>query len=390
MSTHTITMSAQEFMAEAGRRTGITALKDADIEESLTRLLVSLNTEAQLSEAGAFGIQRLILRVLGNRLRMLRDLRRYPEIHDQQIVRPLIVAPGPRSGSTKLHKLLAAGGDFLYLTCWQGLNPALFTGDPAEDPAPRISDADGYARWFSEHSPRSKLIHEYSTLEPEEENLILEHRLNGVFMMPFLFVPGYMTWYTATFDFTEDLKYVKQVIQYLQWQFHRGDTRPWLLKNPMYIGREDKILEVFPDASIVTMHRDPVSVVSSGNSLQTYFRQAYSDADYRAGMGLELTEGIGGAWATHMAVRDRHPEIRYHDIGYTELTQHIEVVIRRLYAHIGLPLKERSLAAMLRWERDNRIHKHGAHTHGLEGHGASAEFIREKFKPYIDRFKAYF
>lgn len=60
-----------------------------------------------------------LLRLLCNRLRMLRDFRAYPEIDDETIVPPLILSGGARTGSTKLHKLLAATGDFNYMTFWQ-------------------------------------------------------------------------------------------------------------------------------------------------------------------------------------------------------------------------------------------------------------------------------
>jgi hypothetical protein len=143
---HQIKLSTIQLMRSAREQCGLDEVIDTAIEEPLARLLQSLNDEAQLTEAGAAAMERHILRVLRNRLRMQRDFRRHPEINEQLIVRPLILTGGPRSGSTKLHKMLAASGDFIVLPCWQGISPALHTGERTEDPAARIHEADDRVR----------------------------------------------------------------------------------------------------------------------------------------------------------------------------------------------------------------------------------------------------
>jgi hypothetical protein len=384
-----IEVSALELMSRAQATAGV-GIDDASIREPLERLLRSLNEEARLSEAGARGMERHILRVLANRLRMERDFRAHPEIESRRIVRPLIICGGPRAGSTKLHKLLAASGDFRYLRCWQGINFARFEAGREEDTAARIEDAEERIRWFNERAPQSKLIHEFSTFEPEEENLIYEHRFYGPYLSPFVQVPGYIRWYMANIDFREELKYLERVLKYLEWQFFDDDPRPWLLKNPGYIGYEPLILEVFPDATLATTHRDPVSVVSSGTSLNTRFHEAYSDADYRAIMGTFVMQGIAGSWRSHMNVRDAHPRLSILDVSYTELTRNGELAAQKVYAHAGLPLEAKSRRAMLDWDRGQDIHVLGAHRHSLASFAVTPEAIRAEFKSYIERFSNWF
>ena len=221
------------------------------------------HSAAQLNDVGAQAMERHLLLVLCNRLRMLRDFRAHPEINDQQIVRPLIISGGARTGSTKLQKMLVASGDFHWLPCWQGASLSLYTGDRGEDPAPRIREAEEHIRWFNEHAPNAKLIHEFSTFEPEEENLILALRLFGPYMQAFVCVPNFIQWYVMQHDLRDDFKFLKQGLQYLQWQFHDGKPRPWVLKNPLYPGLEPLLAEVFADASFVNTHREPVGMLSS-------------------------------------------------------------------------------------------------------------------------------
>lgn len=68
------------------------------------------------------------------------------------------------------------------------------SGDRGEDPAPRIRDAEEHVQWFNTQFPDAKLTHEFSTHEPEEENMILEHCLFAPYLPPFVMVPGYVQW----------------------------------------------------------------------------------------------------------------------------------------------------------------------------------------------------
>ena len=160
-----IRASAGELLAAACEQTGILDVDDSEIEERLSGALSALNSEARLSEEGAKGMQGFLIRILRNRLRWKRDLKNHPEINEQKIVRPLIMACGPRSGSTKMHKMVTAGGDFITLPCWQGMCPSLRSGNRIEDPTPRIREADDFVRWFNSRAPSAKMIHPLSTLE---------------------------------------------------------------------------------------------------------------------------------------------------------------------------------------------------------------------------------
>ena len=56
----------------------------------------------------------------------------------------------------------------------------------------------------------------------------------------------------------------KQVLQLLQWH---GERRRWVLKWPCHLVALDPLLEVYPDASFVITHRDPVQALASNCSL---------------------------------------------------------------------------------------------------------------------------
>jgi Sulfotransferase family len=385
MKTFEVKLSAQQLMAEARERTSINIV-DSSIEEALTRLLQALNTEAQLTSAGADAWEHRLLRLLCNRLRMQRDFEAHPEINDQQVVRPIILLGGARTGTTKLHKMLAASGDFLYLPFWQGHELSLRTGDRKENPAPRIKDSDHYIRWFNQSAPKAKFTHGYGLFEPEEEIIVHEHAISCGFVLTLAIVPTFLQWW-ITQDFRKEYEFIKQALKYLQWQFHDGDPRPWVLKCPIYLGFEPWLKEVFSDATLITTNRNVTTALSSTLSTIYNYHKAYSDADRREFIGQMMLEGRYAILEQHMNNRDSHPDLNILDIAYSEVTKNAEHAIERIYSHAGMSLSKSARQRLRNWEKDNQQHKVGVHEYSLEEYSLTEEIVNNKFKPYIECFR---
>ncbi len=385
MTAHQITSTSEQLLAKARAITGINDVADPEIEEPLRRLLNSLNNEAQLNVAGVMAMEKRILRTLTNRLRMFRDYRDHPEIDDQEIVRPLMLTGGGRTGSTKLHQLIAASGDFKYMTFWQAFYPSLRSGDRAESPDARIRDAEEFVQWFNERAPRAVLTHPYETLETEEETHLYEMGTFGFLIFSAVFVPSFIQWYGAL-DFRPQVEFFKKTLKYLQWQFHDGDTRPWVLKYPGYQGFEPILRQVFPDAVFATTYRDPLSTLTSGCSLFSAYYEACSDASFDHFIGLAMMEGQAARLQIQMNTRRDHPDMDILDISYADLLKSTDDVIKRIYAHAGMNLGEQARNAMLAWEQKNAQHKHGVHKYTLEQFGLTPEIAQGKYSDYIEQF----
>ena len=136
-------MTAQQLLERARDIVGIDIM-DHEAVEPLEILVQSFNEQSQLHEVGARRIEAKLLRILGNRLRMIRDFAAHPEIAEQPIVAPIFVAGSMRTGSTKVQRMFTASGDFNWLPLWKTLNPSSYTGVPGEDATARIRDAEAY------------------------------------------------------------------------------------------------------------------------------------------------------------------------------------------------------------------------------------------------------
>ena len=104
-------------------------------------LLQACREEAELSLFGAAAIRWDTVRFLTNLLRLRDEEKRCPEILDQSIETPLIIAGLPRSGTTFLHSLLIEDRANIVPRVWQ--LSILIPPDGTSEAAPPIAGDGG-------------------------------------------------------------------------------------------------------------------------------------------------------------------------------------------------------------------------------------------------------
>ncbi len=370
-------MSAEQMLARARELTGIDLVDEAAIEP-LAVLLSAYNTDACLHKEGVAAIEKKLLRLLCNRLRMQRDFAAHPEIADVEIKNPTFVYGQFRSGTTKVQKLLAATGDFHYLPFWKTFHPSLFTGERTESPQPRMEEASEYIRWFDAMSPEARLGHRFQTLEPEEESLILEHSLVNAIYMAFYTMTSYMQWH-ATQSPAITVEYLRDMLKYLQWQ--SGVNKPWVLKNPAWLGLEPFILDVFPDANLVMTHRDPNQTIPSLFRLGDAFYAPFSDKKPEYEM---LRAGLAMGLEQHVINRKTRPDIKVLDISYPEVTGPGDTLATKVYDFCSMQFSDATANNIRKWEAENPIHKLGAFKYDQADYQLTPEIINQEFASYIE------
>ena len=98
----------ESLIAQAARQTGLSDFGDDWFFANIDVLIPSLNKQAKLSAEGIYGAQHMIVSGLVNRLRHLQLVKDNPEILDEQVNVAAVLTGLPRTGSTMLHRMLAA------------------------------------------------------------------------------------------------------------------------------------------------------------------------------------------------------------------------------------------------------------------------------------------
>lgn len=378
MSTPKLHLSVEQLMAKAREIAGVD-LVDDEIVEPLTVLHRALNEESHIDEEGARAYEAKFLRLLANRLRMKRDFQRHPEIAEQTIKGPLIIMGVARSGTTKLQKVLAASGDFNFLTFWQNFNWASVSGIPDEPLDTRIAEAEEFCHWFDLRSPETKLGHHFQALEPEEEGPLSE----GCFVAPsfigYAEMPSYAHW-LADKPRSIFFEFLRDVLKYLQWQGLASPDRPWLLKSPNYNGQELAIRNVFPDARFVVANRSPVQTLASMCKLVQCFRQAFGKANVDNAL---IIEGNFRNMDAHLANRRAHPELPIIDLRFQDIVGALPATLQRVYEHAGMKLEKEASDRMLAWNTENTMHKIGEFKYSLADAGLEEAVVRDRMVDYF-------
>ena len=348
---------------------------------SAVALIDGYNGSARFTPDGAAMKRGFIVRVLRNRLRLLRDLDAHPEILDIELHPPIIVHAMPRTGSTKLQKVLSATGDVNWLPYWMTMNYASVTGAHGEDVTERVADVAAYASWFDRRSPETRFGHHMVATEAEEEAYVMMGSLRTPTFGGFARCDSYLAW-LATQDPAAQFRYVRDVLKYLVWQGLADPDKPFLLKCVVTLGYEPQLREVYPDATIVALHRTPLEFVPSAAKLGECFRAAYSD--HGRVTGPELPRRYAKKVDQSLDHRAAHPEDVFCEVGYRDVRDDVRGVVERIFDTAGVETSERTLANVAAWEDAHPQRRSGGWDYAPEDFGFTAADVRAAFARYID------
>lgn len=378
--------NVEELLATARQRTGLSDFGPDDFREGLTALVGSLNAQGKLSDQGRRHAHERLLRLLMNRLWFARDMAEHPEIAEEDISSPIIIATMPRTGSTKLQRLLSASEDFQTLLLWKLHMYARIPGLEDGGRARRIQETRDYEKWMYATSPDIIASHPLFTDEPDEDHLLSESTFRNVYLDTLFNVPEYGQWRTqANMGPTDD--YFLMQLKYLQWQAKLGKRVPWLLKSPNYFGQERHLSTLFKKPRFIAMHRDPAKCIPSSANIIQSMHKLYSDHETTVtSIGAWLSQMFANLAEQHMEWRDDNPDVQVLDLSFREINEDGIGTARKVYEFIGMPLSTSAENAMRKWELNNPREKHGKNVYSAEAIGTSDQDIHQTFSSYLKRF----
>jgi hypothetical protein len=386
MSSGITTLPASDALMEAARAaSGLAEFGDLGFVERLDRYLDALSREARLSETGVQAEQGQLTRLLINRLRVHDALTRNPDAAKETVTDPVVIIGMPRSGTTKLHRLLARDDGFQILPLWKILNPVPLA--PEGEPDPRVGMAEEFVGMLHELSPTFAAAHPMDAREPDEEEFLMEQVFLSFAAFYLARVPSYQEWALAQ-DFDPWYSELHQILQYLQYS-DGTSGKPWLLKAPSHTGHMDKIFEYFPNATVVHIHRDAQSTVPSLCGLIRAARGLYSDRIDLPELGDWALDHWPTQFDIYIEQRGRWESAgkTFIDVAYPDLVADAMPIAEDIYDRSGRPLTDDARAQMQAWQDDNPQHKHGRHRYELDEYGLTTARIDNAFATYRERFK---
>jgi len=377
-------LEAGALMDAARAHTGLSDFGDPWFETPLQVLLEAIAGQARLNPAGQWAARQQFVKVLADRLWAEQWFDTHPEILERPLPRPVIVVGPMRSGTTRIHRLLAGDHRFTHLRSFETISPVPRPGFEHGAPDFRQTLAGRIMRVARLANPRTLNIHPTGPMEPEEELGLLVSSFWGMKHEAQWWVPDYGRWCEGQ-DATPAYRQLARLLRLTGWAQQSSSLRPWVLKTPQHMLDLPALLHVFPDARLIFTHRDPLAVVGSAASLAWNQTIIYSDHADPARIGAEWLRKTRLQVERMQAARPGIAAERQIDVHYDEMERDWQGTMARIYRFLDLDMAP-ALPAMREYQQRTATLKRRPHNYRLEQFGLTRAQVEEKLADYISAF----
>jgi len=372
-------------LEQASAEAGLTDFGEDIYSEPLTVFLRGAKEEAGLSPMGEITVWGQVIQFLKNRLLIEEEFKRHPEIADEVIERPLIIAGLPRTGTTHLHNLISSDPGLHSLPWWESLEPlpplAEAGGEFEVDPRWHRA-AEGIAM-RDRLMPHFNRMHDMWPDDAHEEIHLLAIGGSTMFFETLAPSESWREYYCGT-DQTPWYAYLRRVLQVIQ--SRRPGSGRWILKSPQHLEQFGPLARTFSDGTFVVTHRDPVSITASFATM----------AAYSARLSQRVVDPVkvGGYWARRIedmlraCVEDREilPAACSMDVRFHEFMADDLATVEAIYQLAGKPLTREARKSMASFMESHPRGKHGRILYDLADFGMDPSERRRALEFYVDRF----
>lgn len=368
-------LTPDAVLERASKLSGLTDFGNTHYKDGLDALMYSARKD-KINFLGRLLIHSLAVGCAQSRLEWVEYQKTNPSDFTKTLKPPLIVVGAPRSGTTIMHRMLAADPFNQAIPMWRLIKPF----PPRKGRDNRLPNLVRDMKMMDKLRPQLAFKHEVSPEQPEECIMVQGMTFNSLLFYASSPVYSYLDWYNDTDRF----KMYEEYASMLHW-YQSQDSRRLALKSPPHAADLSELLAAVPNALIVQTHRDPVKVVNSANSLfhtlHSFQMEPY-DLDKMVETNVRQIEQI---YKKNMAKRKTlHHSIC--DVDYNELVKDPIGTTKKVYAHFGLEWTEKYETALGQFMNKNPKDKHGKHSYSAEDFGLTDQDIRKRFAKYSTVF----
>ncbi len=370
----------------ACKKTGLDDFGPPGWQQGLEVVLQGLREGHELSPLGKLTSHGAIQAFLENRLRLEDLIKRHPEILAVELEPPIVIAGLPRSGTTHLLNLFGADPRLRHLPWWEALEPVL---DDSEKPGPGEVDP----RWTRAKAgidarnqvlPHFDAMHEMTVDHVHEEIHLLGMDFGTMFFENIGVggSPIYRDYYRSE-DQTPHYRYLRRILQTLSWL--RGPRR-WILKSPQHLEQFGPLTTVFPGASFVVTHRDPVSTVASFSTMAAYTTRMAAAKPDPVFLGHYWADRLEKMLRSCTRDRDLLPADRSLDVLFHEYMGSELETVKKIYALAGMSFDADTKRRIDDYNTTHPRGRFGRVVYDLADFELDGRELRERFRFYTDRF----
>lgn len=333
------------------------------------KVLIDALPDASLNSLGEKVLLGRVMGSLKNRLRFNAYVAANQSLLSTTVREPIIIVGPHRSGTTRLHRMLAQDSRFRHLKTWEGMNPGPFTD--SDDETRRKHEAQLSLNFRHSTYEKAYAMHSMNVDWAEEEMLLLNHSFWSFSYLGLFNIPQYYEWFMANQGNDE----YGDMLRFMQ-SMHSGGAQ-WILKNPQHMLNLPSLWATFPDAKFIFIHRDPSKTVGSMLSMACHFSEKHSDLSHRTSIINTWLDFCEQSAKRCQSARKLIPQKQQYDVFYQDMDNDWLTTIRGIYEFVGQPMLDDVAAAMDLWLTAST--KEASHHYDLADFGLSDAAISERF-----------
>lgn len=378
MSARTDVGTVEDLHASAVKACGLDDFgsDDDNYREALAVLLESYQRDADLTELGS-KMQRFFARnALVARLVSEAAFKQYPEHAQVPIERPIFVTGLPRTGTTAVHRLLAADPRHQGLELWLAEFPQPRPPRETWSQNPVFQQLDAQFTKAHEENPDYTGLHYMTADEVEECWQLLRQSLHSVSYETLAHVPTYSQW-LARRDWTKSYQRHRKNLQLIGLN---DPEKRWVLKNPSHLFALDALFATYPDALVVQCHRPAETIMASMCSLAEHTTAGWSTKFVGDVIGADSMETWSRGLELFNAERARRNPAQFYDLDYFALIKDPISVVEDIYSTFGIEFPEDARTSMVRTHEESKKGPRAPkHTYSLADYGLTDKQVKERF-----------
>lgn len=380
-------LQVEALLENARQETGLTDFGDPWFMAPLGKLIASVNAEAGLVAPGSSAGAR-IQGALSDRLRLEQYFKDHPEAGGEKVALACAIVGLPRTGSTMLHRLLAASPKLTALWWWETAFPTPLPGEDPADPAPRQDAGKAMVDWLLGEWPDFESIDPMDAMAINEEVVLLDRTFLSTTYDASMPVHSYGHW-QADQDHEPAYRDLYRFMQAIQYQrAMRGEARrPWVFKTPHHLlGGIGGLLKVWPGVTLVMTHRHIGEVMPSWCSMCCSLSVNSSTTYRKEAEGTHWTSRFRTGLERFDAIRGGLEPGRVIDVRYSETVSDPAGTALRVMQALGLNADQADRAAIDCAIAENAREARPRHKYSAAEFGLSASGIAREFAFYHDRY----
>lgn len=320
----------------------------------------------------------------------------FPGLWRQKVEAPVFIVGHARSGTTLMHRLMAADGErFSYFLYWEMFFPSLtqkkiIRGLGVLDA--KLLNEYFYKKlkaWDDKVFGPTRHMHNMGLWIPEEDN----------FVMTFAFASGYWTlqapymehldmFYADRLGLQKRARWLNYYRECVKRQLYlNGGDKTHLSKNPVFCGWIASLVDTFPDARVVVMVRNPFECVPSLLKLveHNWRGKGWPREAYQASLDI-LAEMSYDCYRMPRQTLATHANTPHAIVDYRELVAQPKACTVDVYEKLGLTVTD-AFAQTLE-ERQARSREHTtSHSYSMEEYGLEGDKIRENLADLFEEYQ---